>query len=73
MDWTDTNWTHALGTERLTKIRDALEVLEFTGDLLAHALEEEAAADLVARSAWWANPTDQRPWWPLTDLERAQL
>lgn len=74
-DWTDTNWSHELGTERLRVLHDALGLLIMrSGGTLARQLRDEAGRDLVARQRWWDSDDRQaEPWWPLTDLEHAQL
>lgn len=66
VDWTDTDWTHALGTERLRLVRDALALV--VDSPLAEWMGHEASADLAARETW--TRATGRPYWPLTELER---
>lgn len=69
-DWTDTNWTHSLGTERLQIV---LECLRASRNLVAIQMRLEASADLNKRLDLFEGHTLGAPWWPTTDLERVAL
>lgn len=80
-DWTDTNWTHALGTERLSLVRDALLAYSQanSGSPISHLAERmhhEAEVDMRRRSRAMLDWQDggrapEESWWPMTDLEGA--